>query len=88
MGGLPAAAAGGRLEAAASTIRTRIALVYGGVFLVLGTALLATVNVASRAGTDSEARAIASSAVVVPPGYPVNGPFIARSSVGAPPSTN
>ncbi|AGK78377.1 sensor histidine kinase [Streptomyces microflavus] len=67
-----------------STIRTRIALVYGGVFLVLGTALLATVNVASRAGTDSEARAIASSAVVVPPGYPVNGPFIARSSVGAP----
>ncbi|NEE47474.1 two-component sensor histidine kinase, partial [Streptomyces sp. SID8455] len=47
-----------------STIRTRIALVYGGVFLVLGTALLATVNVASRAGTDSEARAIASSAVV------------------------
>ncbi|MFI5899252.1 sensor histidine kinase [Streptomyces cyaneofuscatus] len=67
-----------------STIRTRIALVYGGVFLVLGTALLATVNVASRAGTDSEARAIASSATVVPPGYTVNGPFIARSSVGAP----
>ncbi|MFJ8843447.1 sensor histidine kinase [Streptomyces cyaneofuscatus] len=67
-----------------STIRTRIALVYGGVFLVLGTALLATVNVASRAGTDSEARAIASSVTVVPPGYTVNGPFIARSSVGAP----
>lgn len=67
-----------------STIRTRIALVYGGVFLVLGTALLATVNVASRAGTDSEARAIASSAAVVPPGYTVNGPFIARGSVGAP----
>ncbi|MFF6907397.1 sensor histidine kinase [Streptomyces sp. NPDC012389] len=67
-----------------STIRTRIALVYGGVFLVLGTALLATVNVASRAGTDSEARAIASSAVVVPPGYTVNGPFIARSSAGGP----
>ncbi|MDT0489547.1 sensor histidine kinase [Streptomyces sp. NPDC012600] len=78
-----------RLVAAAklphSTIRTRIALVYGGVFLILGTALLATVNVASRAGTDSEARAIASSAVVVlPPGYPVEGPFVARSSAGAP----
>ncbi|QCW78421.1 HAMP domain-containing histidine kinase [Streptomyces sp. S6] len=67
-----------------STIRTRIALVYGGVFLVLGTALLTTVNLASRAGTDSEARAIASSAVVVPPGYTVNGPFIARSSADGP----
>ncbi|WP_430478903.1 sensor histidine kinase [Streptomyces sp. P11-1] len=66
-----------------STIRTRIALVYGGVFLVLGTALLTTVNLASRAGTDSEARAIASS-VVVPPGYTVNGPFIARSSADGP----
>ncbi|WP_411081537.1 sensor histidine kinase [Streptomyces sp. cmx-18-6] len=67
-----------------STIRTRIALVYGGVFLILGTALLATVNVASRAGTDSEARAIASSVVVLPPGYTDNGPYIARSSIGAP----
>nr|WP_202439543.1 HAMP domain-containing sensor histidine kinase [Streptomyces sp. SID8356] len=66
-----------------STIRTRIALVYGGVFLVLGTALLTTVNLASRAGTDSEARAIAST-VVVPPGYTVNGPFIARSSADGP----
>ncbi|MET8727268.1 HAMP domain-containing sensor histidine kinase [Streptomyces parvus] len=67
-----------------STIRTRIALVYGGVFLVLGTALLATVNLASRAGTETEARAIASTAVVVvPPGYTVNGPFIARSSSGS-----
>ncbi len=67
-----------------STIRTRIALVYGGVFLVLGTALLATVNLASRAGTETEARAIASTAVVVvPPGYTVNGPFIARSSTGS-----
>ncbi|PVC84093.1 HAMP domain-containing sensor histidine kinase [Streptomyces sp. CS131] len=66
-----------------STIRTRIALVYGGVFLVLGTALLATVNLASRAGTETEARAIASTAVVVvPPGYTVNGPFIARGSTG------
>ncbi|OCC11839.1 cell wall metabolism sensor histidine kinase WalK [Streptomyces sp. PTY087I2] len=68
-----------------STIRTRIALVYGGVFLVLGTALLATVNLASRAGTETEARAIASTAVVVvPPGYTVNGPFVARSSTGSP----
>ncbi|MEU7329116.1 sensor histidine kinase [Streptomyces parvus] len=67
-----------------STIRTRIALVYGGVFLVLGTALLTTVNLASRAGTETEARAIASTAVVVvPPGYTVNGPFIARSSTGS-----
>ncbi|MGW5291900.1 sensor histidine kinase [Streptomyces bacillaris] len=66
-----------------STIRTRIALVYGGVFLVLGTALLTTVNLASRAGTDSEARAIAS-AVVIPPGYTVNGPFIAHSSADGP----
>ncbi|MEU0620543.1 HAMP domain-containing sensor histidine kinase [Streptomyces rubiginosohelvolus] len=68
-----------------STIRTRIALVYGGVFLVLGTALLATVNLASRAGTETEARAIASTAVVVvPPGYAVKGPFIARGSTGSP----
>ncbi|MFJ3938320.1 sensor histidine kinase [Streptomyces parvus] len=67
-----------------STIRTRIALVYGGVFLVLGTVLLATVNLASRAGTETEARAIASTAVVVvPPGYTVNGPFIARSTTGS-----
>ncbi|MEU2759524.1 MULTISPECIES: HAMP domain-containing sensor histidine kinase [unclassified Streptomyces] len=68
-----------------STIRTRIALVYGGVFLVLGTALLATVNLASRAGTETEARAIASTAVVVvPPGYTVDGPFVARGFTGSP----
>ncbi|MGW4307157.1 sensor histidine kinase [Streptomyces californicus] len=67
-----------------STIRTRIALVYGGVFLVLGTALLATVNLASRAGTETEARAIASSVVVVPPGYTVDGPFVARGVTGSP----
>ncbi|MFI1224134.1 MULTISPECIES: sensor histidine kinase [unclassified Streptomyces] len=66
-----------------STIRTRIAFVYGGVFLVLGTALLATVNLASRAGTETDARAIASSAVVDPPGYTVNGPLITRSSAGS-----
>ncbi|MFF0507622.1 ATP-binding protein [Streptomyces fimicarius] len=81
-----------------TTIRTRIALVYGGVFLVLGTALLATVNLASRAGTETDARAIASSAavgppgyvigppgyVVAPPGHLVNGPVISRSSVASP----
>ncbi|MDX3591978.1 HAMP domain-containing sensor histidine kinase [Streptomyces sp. ID03-2B] len=81
-----------------TTIRTRIALVYGGVFLVLGTALLATVNLASRAGTETDARAIASSAAVGPPGYVigppgyvvappgqlVNGPVISRGSVASP----
>ncbi|WP_327368424.1 sensor histidine kinase [Streptomyces sp. NBC_01217] len=67
-----------------STIRTRIALVYGGVFLVLGAALLATVNLASRAGTDSQARAIARTAVVVQPGYAVNGPLVTRRRLGPP----
>lgn len=67
-----------------STIRTRIALVYGGVFLVLGTALLATVNLASRAGTDSQARAIAATAVVAQPGYVVNGPLVTRHRLGPP----
>ncbi|MFJ1897053.1 MULTISPECIES: sensor histidine kinase [unclassified Streptomyces] len=67
-----------------ATIRTRIALVYGGVFLVLGTALLATVNLASRAGTDSQARSIARTAAVVQPGYAVNGPLVTRRSLGPP----
>lgn len=67
-----------------ATIRTRIALVYGGVFLVLGTALLVTVNLASRAGTDSQARSIARTAAVVQPGYAVNGPLVARRSLGPP----
>ncbi|GAA1309676.1 ATP-binding protein [Streptomyces sanglieri] len=67
-----------------SRIRTRIALVYGGVFLVLGTALLTTVNLASRAGTDSQARDIARTAAVVQPGYAVNGPLITRRSLGPP----
>ncbi|MFV5992312.1 sensor histidine kinase [Streptomyces sp. NPDC056231] len=67
-----------------ATIRTRIALVYGGVFLVLGTALLTTVNLASRAGTDSQAREIAATAAVVQPGYAVNGPLITRRSLGPP----
>ncbi|MFF1507102.1 sensor histidine kinase [Streptomyces sp. NPDC058326] len=43
---------------AGSTIRARIALVYGGVFLVLGAALLLIVNLLVRAGTDGEAEAI------------------------------
>ncbi|MFI1394376.1 sensor histidine kinase [Streptomyces sp. NPDC020681] len=41
-----------------STIRTRIALVYGGVFLVLGGLLLGVVNLLSRAGTESRVAAI------------------------------
>lgn len=73
-----------RIRVPHATIRTRIALVYGGVFLVLGTALLATVNLASRAGTDSQARAIARTAAVVQPGYAVNGPLVTRRSVGPP----
>ncbi|WP_326698546.1 HAMP domain-containing histidine kinase [Streptomyces sp. NBC_01754] len=67
-----------------TTIRTRIALVYGGVFLVLGTALLTTVNLASRAGTDSQARAIADSAAVAQPGFAVNGPLHNRGRLGPP----
>ncbi|MEV7427697.1 MULTISPECIES: sensor histidine kinase [unclassified Streptomyces] len=42
-----------------TTIRTRIALIYGGVFLVLGGGLLAIVNLLSSAGTQSEAQQIA-----------------------------
>ncbi|MFC8584659.1 ATP-binding protein [Streptomyces sp. NPDC057217] len=43
---------------AGSTVRTRIALVYGGVFLVLGTLLLLVVNLLVRAGTDGQKEAI------------------------------
>ncbi|MFB6501394.1 sensor histidine kinase [Streptomyces sp. NPDC002466] len=67
-----------------SRIRARIALVYGGVFLILGTALLTTVNLASRVGTDSQARDIARTAAVVQPGYAVNGPLVTRRSLGPP----
>nr|PPQ58473.1 two-component sensor histidine kinase [Streptomyces sp. QL37] len=74
----------GAAQARHSTIRMRIALVYGGVFLVLGTALLTTVNLASRAGTDSQARAIATSAAVAQPGFVVNGPLHARGRLGPP----
>lgn len=66
-----------------TTIRTRIATVYGGVFLILGTALLATVNLASRAGTDSQARAIAATATVAQPGYAAGGPMATRRVMGS-----
>ncbi|MFF3689215.1 sensor histidine kinase [Streptomyces sp. NPDC002187] len=46
-----------------STIRTRIALVYGGVFLVLGTCLLGIVNLLSRAGTEAGVAQIRARAV-------------------------
>ncbi|MEU3693518.1 HAMP domain-containing sensor histidine kinase [Streptomyces narbonensis] len=46
------------LLGAGSTIRTRIALVYGGVFLVLGAVLLLVVNLLVLAGTDDETDAI------------------------------
>lgn len=49
-----------------STIRTRIALVYGAVFLVLGGVLLAVVNLLSRAGTEDQADSIARQAVIKP----------------------
>ncbi|MFG2641103.1 sensor histidine kinase [Streptomyces sp. NPDC048370] len=62
MSGLPAGSLG-----AGSTIRTRIALVYGGVFLVLGGCLLTVVNLLSRAGTEGEAEAIAARVRVVAP---------------------
>ncbi|MCT4354781.1 ATP-binding protein [Streptomyces sp. Je 1-79] len=55
------------LLGAGSTIRTRIALVYGGVFVVLGGCLLTIVNLLSRAGTEGEADAIAARVRVVAP---------------------
>ncbi|MFF3839506.1 ATP-binding protein [Streptomyces sp. NPDC001930] len=48
----------GRYLGSGSTIRTRIALVYGGAFLVLGTVLLLVVNLLVLAGTDDETDAI------------------------------
>ncbi|MFF3606679.1 sensor histidine kinase [Streptomyces sp. NPDC002463] len=50
------------LLGAGSTIRTRIALVYGAVFLVLGAVLLLVVNLLVRAGTDADADAIVAQA--------------------------
>ncbi|MFD5029570.1 ATP-binding protein [Streptomyces sp. NPDC058405] len=51
---------------AGSTIRTRIALIYGGVFVVLGGCLLTVVNLLSNAGTENEAAAIAARVAPVP----------------------
>ncbi|MEK9519550.1 ATP-binding protein [Streptomyces venezuelae] len=53
----PGGGAAGYLGAG-STIRTRIALVYGGAFLVLGTVLLLVVNLLVLAGTHDETNAI------------------------------
>ncbi|MFF3243037.1 sensor histidine kinase [Streptomyces sp. NPDC002870] len=58
---------------AGSTIRTRIALVYGGVFLVLGGVLLGIVNLLSRAGTEDEVTAIRRRAVPALPVTDVRG---------------
>ncbi|WP_345647643.1 sensor histidine kinase [Streptomyces tremellae] len=69
-----------------STIRTRIALVYGGVFVVLGACLLGIVNLFSSASTHEEAAEIAARADVVPvwsavPGRGAREPlFVARTA--------
>ncbi|HET6856559.1 MAG TPA: histidine kinase dimerization/phospho-acceptor domain-containing protein, partial [Streptomyces sp.] len=51
-------------------MRTRIAFVYGAAFLVLGAGLLAVVNLLSRAGTATEANALAVRAARVEPMRP------------------
>ncbi len=56
-----------------STIRTRIALVYGAVFLVLGACLLGIVNLLSRAGTRDEVATIRAGAVPALPVSEVRG---------------
>ncbi|MEU3752002.1 HAMP domain-containing sensor histidine kinase [Streptomyces olivoreticuli] len=64
-----------RLRGPALTARTRIAAAYGAVFLVLGTLLLVTVNVLSRAGTREQATVIARTAMPVEalrPGEPIS----------------
>ncbi|MFC0847384.1 sensor histidine kinase [Streptomyces noboritoensis] len=48
-------------------IRTRVALVFGAVFLVLGAVLLGVVNLLSRAGTQEQAATIATRATTVQP---------------------
>ncbi|WKK20889.1 ATP-binding protein [Streptomyces olivoreticuli] len=63
-----------RFRGPALTARTRIAAAYGAVFLVLGTLLLVTVNVLSRAGTREQATVIARTAMPVEalrPGEPI-----------------
>lgn len=56
-----------------STIRTRIALVYGGVFVVLGGCLLTVVNLLAGAGTQNEAQEMVARVVPaqVAPALPV-----------------
>ncbi|MFE6129893.1 sensor histidine kinase [Streptomyces sp. NPDC056437] len=61
-----------------STIRTRIALVYGGVFLVLGACLLGIVNVLSRAGTEDRVTAIRARAVPELPVRDVRGATVVQ----------
>lgn len=57
-----------------STIRTRIALVYGGVFVVLGGCLLTVVNLLAGAGTQNEAQEMVARVVPaqVGPALPVS----------------
>lgn len=62
-------------------IRTRIALVFGAVFAVLGAALLIVVNLLSRAGTQTEAREIAATAVPLGPVFPARGVVAAEDAV-------
>ncbi|MER5960901.1 ATP-binding protein [Streptomyces sp. NPDC002057] len=57
---MPDASAPGPYLGSGSTIRTRIALVYGGAFLVLGTVLLLVVNLLVLAGTDWATDAVVS----------------------------
>lgn len=63
------------------TVRKRIALIYGGAFVVLGAVLLAFVNLLSRAGTEAKAADIAVRVQPMPitptgtvPGAPARGP--------------
>ncbi|WP_228976025.1 cell wall metabolism sensor histidine kinase WalK [Streptomyces sp. DH12] len=69
-GGAAGRSASGAGIGSGSTIRTRIALVYGAVFLVLGAALLTVVNLLARAGTRGEAEEIAARVVALPPDAP------------------
>ncbi|MBP0458625.1 HAMP domain-containing sensor histidine kinase [Streptomyces montanisoli] len=64
-----------------SGVRTRIALIYGAVFVVLGAGLLGVVNLLSAASTRDEAAEIASRADVVPVWSAVPG---AGHGIGSP----
>ncbi|MEV5508892.1 sensor histidine kinase [Streptomyces orinoci] len=59
--------------------RTRIAVAFGAIFLVLGTALLVTVNVLSREGTEERAAVIARTALPVQEA--VRGGALSRTEV-------